>query len=136
MHRNLQFSEVVAWLIPVIGAIISVVHFQGFYYSYDTPKWFVFDVALSLYIFFSLKRHECWSFSYLGILFIFLLVLMLISLYRAPHTVAGVEFIVRFVLAGFGGYCLLKDYSKQRLVEITLNTVFFVSIGIFVGFYF
>ncbi len=117
------------YFILVTGLFISTLHFNVFYYSHDTPKWFVFDIATTLFVAYSLRNQKQIQFSYLGALVLTLIYLMVISLWWAPHKVAGVEFILRFTNAALVIYCLLKRYSQEKLLEIVLNTIFISALG-------
>jgi O-antigen ligase len=108
----------------VVGMLISTLHLDVFYYSHDTPKWFVFDIATSLYVIYSLKNKQQLQYSYLGALCVALIYLMVASLWIAAHKVAGLEFTLRFVNATLFAYCLFQNYSKDRLVELLLNAIF------------
>ena len=108
----------------IVGCLISTLHISAFYYSHDTPKWFVFDIFSSLYVFYALKNQRQVQLSYLGIGAIVLLGLMVLSACWAPHKSASAEFILRFINALLLSYCLLKQFSKHQLLELFLNTIF------------
>jgi len=112
------------YFLVLISVLISTLHFNWFYYSHDTPKWFIFDVGITLYVAYSLRKFREIQYSYIGIIVLALLYLMLISLWWAPHKVAGIEFIFRFMNSTLLVYCLLKNYSKERLTDLVLTVLF------------
>ena len=114
----------------ILAAItISTIHIDAFYYTHDTAKWFVIDVTMSSFIFFSLFRTNRLTIGYLGILVLVLLYWMSISLWWAPHKVAGIEFLLRFMNVCLFVYCLQKKYSKEDLTDLILWLVFLAALA-------
>ncbi len=132
-QRNPTIRRSLKWemlLFAVVGGLISTVHISIFYYSHDTPKWFVFDCFTSLYIFFFFfKKGRQLRLSWPGSLVCILLSLSLISLWWAPHTVAGLEFFLRFFNASLLAYCLISSWSKEALTKILSWTVFWSALS-------
>lgn len=116
--ENLRLPLVTAFL--VAGALISTLHFDAFYYSHDAPKWFLFDLFLSSYIFYSLLRKNRIYLSYFSLLCVALLLMMALCMVQAPHRYAGLEMLVRYGLAVGFGYCLLQDFSQKKLGQLLM----------------
>ncbi|MGI0117670.1 O-antigen ligase family protein [Zooshikella sp. RANM57] len=107
----------------IVGALISILHINVFYYSHDTPKWVVFDLFLSAYALFCMGGRRVLSFSYIGCFVLIILYFMLLSLVWSPHKVAGLEFILRFVLTFLFGYCLIVCESEKKLWHLLMILV-------------
>ena len=76
-----------------VGIAISTIHFNSFYYRHDVPKWMVFDIGVSIFIFYSVlkgKGDEL-KIGALGLVNVVLIVLMSFSLIWAPNIYAGFE---------------------------------------------
>jgi hypothetical protein len=112
----------------VIGCLISTLHINEFYYSHDTPKWFVYDIFSSLYIIYLLKYQRSIQLSYFGVTCITLLIYMLISTLWAPHKSASAEFVFRFINSLLLAYCLIKRFSQTQLLRLFLNTIFWSAL--------
>ncbi|WP_246125381.1 O-antigen ligase family protein [Exilibacterium tricleocarpae] len=116
-------------LFAIIGGLMSTVHFSGVYYSHDTPKWFIFDCFTSLYIFlFFFKKQRALKLSPLSGLVFTLVVLSVASLWWAPHTVAGLEFILRLFNASLLAYCLINSFSGRSLANLFITTAFWSAL--------
>lgn len=116
------------FFVVVAGILVSSLHLNVFYYSHDTPKWFVFDIATSLYVIYSLRTHRELRYGYAGLLSVALVYLMLASLWIASHKIAGLEFTLRFLNAILFSYCVLLNFSRDRLTEVLLETVFWSAL--------
>ncbi len=106
----------------VSAILIATLHVSQFYYSYDSVKWFVFDVCLSLFVFSKWPENSEFRISYLGCLFLILTTLMLSSLFYAPNLMMGVEFLFRFCLVFISGCILITLYSKRSLLNLLINS--------------
>ncbi|MBU2712204.1 O-antigen ligase family protein [Zooshikella harenae] len=124
VRKQLFFEYKNTIIFLIVGALISILHINVFYYSHDTPKWVVFDVFLSICSLFCLRRRHVLSFSYIGGLVLILLYFMLLSLVWSPHKVAGLELTLRFSLTFLFGYCLIIDVSASRLLRLLMIAVF------------
>lgn len=123
MDKNSPDLDFNIALLLLAGILICTIHLNQFYYSYDTIKWFVFDIALTILTVRLWPKSNTFSISYLGILFLLVLSSSLISLFYAPNLMMGIEFIMRFSLVFLSGYLLIHRYNKQQLLQILLNTV-------------
>jgi O-antigen ligase len=111
------------WLLVLAAVLISTVHLKQFYYSYDSIKWLVFDVILSILVIVNWPKKHDFNISYLGLLFLALIAYMLFSLLYAPNIMMGIEFMMRFLLVFVLGHMLINRYSKRELLEWTLLAV-------------
>ncbi len=120
------------------GALISCFHINLFYYSYDSPKWFIFEIttfALIIHFFFTSPKKKL-SFNFLGLTSLLLIYYMCISLIWAANKTAGIEFILHFINATLLIYVLLQKYDSARLISILLNTCFYSASAFCILFYF
>lgn len=115
-------------LLILAAILISTVHLKQFYYSYDTIKWFIFDFLLSVLVIINWPSKQQFRISYLGFLFISLIVYMLLSLLIAPNLMMGIEFIIRFFLVFVLGHMLINRYSKRNLFDWLLLSVVISSL--------
>ena len=122
-------------LFAFLGLLISVIHWDALYYAYDTPKWFVFDVGLSLFL---LKNRNCFQRIELGFLGLlcccFLLSAILLS-FKAAHTSMAVEFTYRYILVIATVYTLIGKYSSDTLFKLLQCTVMVSVVGFVLIFY-
>jgi len=128
-YKNNSMNSLSTSWIVIVGILISVLHLDLFYYSHDTPKWLIYDLATSLFIFFSLSHKNLIQYSVPGLLALMLIYLMIISLWWAPHKVAGLEFLFRFINGVLLIHFLLKKYDTAALTELFLNTVFYSAMA-------
>ncbi len=130
------------WNIPAMlimsGALISCFHINLFYYSYDTPKWFIFEITTFVLIthhFFTFPKKKL-SFNFLGLTSLILIYYMCISLIWAANKTAGIEFILHFINAALLIYVLLQKYDSNKLISILLNSCFYSALAFCILFYF
>lgn len=124
------------YLFIVSAILIATLHVSQFYYSYDSVKWFVFDVCLSLFVFSKWPENNEFRISYLGCLFLILTTLMLSSLFYAPNLMMGVEFLFRFCLVFISGCILITLYSKRSLLNLLINSSILSALAFSVLFVF
>ena len=107
------------------GVLISTLHISAFYYSYDAPKWAIYDIALSLSIFILAvkNRVSIVDISALGCINIAIIVVMLSSLYWAANPYAGIEWTLRYALAFLFITALLNSFSSRQLSTLCINIV-------------
>lgn len=120
---NLLRHDTNYWMLALAGMLISTLHFQIFYYAHDTPKWWVFDTLLSLYILRQARVFNTLVGGYFLILVAVLWLYMVASLWWAPHTMMGIEFIVRFSLVMVAGYAMVNGLAREQLLQYFLNIV-------------
>lgn len=118
-----KHSTITKWLLILAAVLISTVHLKQFYYSYDTIKWLIFDVVLSILVIINWPKKQCFNISYLGLLFFALIAYMLFSLSHAPNIMMSIEFIMRFFLVFVLGHMLISRYSKHEILEWTLLSI-------------
>ena len=129
---NLKYSQLIdmrSLLLLVSAILVSSLHLDIFYYSHDTPKWLIFDVATSLYIIYSLRSKALIQFSYAGAMILALSFLMLTSIWFAAHKIAGIEFTIRFINASLFAYCLLQNYTKDELTKLLIRLIFWSALA-------
>lgn len=118
----------IAWFV-LAGILISTLHLDLVYYSHDTPKWLVFDIFVSLYVFLTFRQFSNIGLSLLGVLCISLLVISGASLVFAPNLFAGIEQIVRFLLCISLIYALYKSHSHENLLRLLLWASFLSALA-------
>lgn len=123
MDKNPPFLDANRALILLAGMLICTIHINQFYYSYDTPKWFIFDVLLSLFIIRLWPKEQPLAISYLGTIALLTIFFSAFSLFYAPNLMMGIEFIMRFFLIFVSGYLLINKYNKYQILHLLLNTV-------------
>lgn len=122
------------WLLILAAVLISTVHLKQFYYSYDTIKWFVFDVFLSTIVILNWPRNQGFKVSFLGGLFLSSAAFMLLSLLYAPNVMMGIEFIMRFFLVFSLGHILISRYSKREILDWVLWSVVISALAFSIQF--
>lgn len=120
----------------ILGLLISTIHWDVFYYAYDTPKWFVFDLSLSLFVICNRKYLLLPRVNWFGaVCGAFFLSIFLLS-FKAAHTSMAVEFTYRYFLVISTIYVLNKKYSGEELVNILQIVVLLSAIAFVLVFYF
>ncbi len=133
LGREFRFDIV---LFTLLGLLISVIHWDAFYYAYDTPKWFVFDVVLSLFLLKNRSYFQRIELGWFGLLCCgFLLSVILLS-FKAAHTSMAIEFTYRYILTIATAYILLRKYSSDALLKLLQCTVIVSAAGFVLMFYF
>ena len=130
------------WNIPAMlvmsGVLISCFHINLFYYSYDTPKWFIFETvtfAIIISYFFRSPQKNI-SFNFIGLTALLLVYYMGISLLWAANKAVGIAFILHFINAILLIYVLIKTYDSKKMITILLNTCFYSALAFCILFYF
>ncbi len=131
--NRLSFSGYILIILSLSAALISTVHFSAFYYQYDQPKWFIFEVSFATVITFLLTQQAQITFGPIAILCIALMYLMFCSLFWASHPLAGVEFIVHCGLAFALVNFIVNAISTEKLplinnAVISIASLFFVMV--------
>lgn len=124
------------WLLIISGILISTLHINIFYYSYGAPKWFVFDLSLSIYLLLNAQHLKTITLSSIGILLASTLLYCVSSSFWAPNTGAALELCLRFLLVLFTGYALISKYEDQQLYRLLTNVTFFSATAFIILFYF
>lgn len=120
---------------PVLGVLISVVHLDVFYYAYDTPKWFIFDVALSLYVLCNSARLRTFDLSKTSILAIATLISTLLMSFKAVHISMAIEFTYRLLLTLLTVQVIALKHDRKSLIAIIEKTVFLSAVFFVAIFY-
>jgi len=125
------FSNGRQTLLIILGVIISTLHINLFYYSYDAPKWSAFDIGLSLFVFFSVLKSRTYEINLglLGIFNIVILALMAASLFWAVNPYAGIEWLVRYSMASLLIIVLVSNYNQEDIKNLVLKTVTFSALA-------
>ncbi|MCJ8313976.1 MAG: O-antigen ligase family protein [Saccharospirillaceae bacterium] len=135
-EKTFKKYQYISLLLVLAGILISCIHLNYFYYSYDTPKWFVFDIITSLSIIYYFHNKQKILFSYLGLLILVFSYYMLISIIWAPNKMASVEFSLRFINAVLFIYLLAKQFNKKQLEVTFLKMCFWSALCFSLLFYF
>lgn len=120
---------------PILGVLISVVHLDVFYYAYDTPKWFIFDLALSLYALCNSARLRSFTLSKTSILAIATLISTLLMSFKAVHISMAIEFTYRLLLTLLTIQIISLKHDRKSLIAIIEKTVFISALSFVVTFY-
>ncbi|WP_046007228.1 O-antigen ligase family protein [Pseudoalteromonas rubra] len=115
-------------------ALITVVRWQAVYYSHDTPKFFLLEIGLSLFVLYQLKARN-WQLTLPACLFISASAYACVTLLWAPNMFAGVSFIIWLALTGLTLMALLQQFSARQITHLLLNASA-VSAGAFCLTYF
>ena len=107
----------------LIGALISTIHIDLFYYAFDTPKWYLFDISLAGYIFINRFYLRTVNLSFLGLLTSAFILSSILLSFIAPHIGMAVEFVYRLILSACSIYLLNQKYSGKQLHNLLLITV-------------
>ncbi|WP_422381160.1 O-antigen ligase family protein [Marinicellulosiphila megalodicopiae] len=118
------------------GILISCIHLNVFYYSYDTPKWLIFDLVTSFCIIYFFKNKQTIIFSYFGVVVLLFIYYMLASIIWAANKTAAIELSLRFINAVLFIYFLINHFDKDKLQTIFLNTCFLSALAFSILFYF
>jgi len=118
------------WLtaLPLLFAVASVLHFDVFYYSHDTPKWLLIDTVLALFVFCKLKWRIL-SLGWIGIVTSTFVYLMLASVLWAPNIYMSLEFCLRFTLFLLVLITLQQNYSSKQIVNLLMNSCFVSAVA-------
>lgn len=100
-----------------IMPLVSVLHWDAFYYSHDVLKWLVIDITLSFFIYFNRHRFSFyWTLS--SSLYLASGYLMVASLLWSDHSYASIEFIARFFIWGTALIILVTSYTRKELLNL------------------
>lgn len=110
-------------LLVVAGLLISTVHLPAFYYAYDTPKWFIYDVILSLYTFLNRKLLVTIKGGWLLILTLLCCISVFMSDFIAANTGAALEFTIHFLLALTTIRIILEKHTRTESLSLLSITV-------------
>lgn len=107
----------------LVGVVVSTIHFNSFYYRHDVPKWMVFDIGVSVFIFYSVLKgkFDDLNIGVLGLVNIIIILLMAFSLIWAPNTYVGFEWVVRYILASLLVVCLSNNFSYTEIKLLFLR---------------
>ncbi|KZN29866.1 hypothetical protein [Pseudoalteromonas luteoviolacea] len=111
----------------LFSCAIAVISYDVFLDRFNTPKWFIFDlfivVIISLAIF---KKVEVKA-NALSVSFLLLSCYMLISSIWSPNFFEAILFTVRFVAFGFSIYLISVTFSKDDVLKMLVDGVFYAS---------
>lgn len=122
-------------LLILAGVLISTLHLDLFYYAYDTPKWFAFDILLGLFIFLNHSHIKSIGLSPFSIIVFISLIYTCLMSFVAPHVGMALEFSYRYLLVISSIYILSTKYSSKELLSIISTSVFFSSLAFILLFY-
>ncbi len=120
------------WLvfIPIALALLSNLHWSGFYYSHDVPKWLFIDLLLSVFVF-AHRERVGFVRAYISTVFLLTVYWIAITLLWASHVYAGLEFLFRFALFGVAFSLLISCYTSDQRCKLLLHSSV-VSASLFV----
>ncbi|WP_155250727.1 O-antigen ligase family protein [Pseudoalteromonas luteoviolacea] len=124
----LSKSAVLKMLVVIFSCVISVVNFGGFYYQYNYPKWVVFDSFCILLVIYAIRSLPSIKLNVIGFAIGFLALYMLITLAWAPNIFESALFICRFLAFTLSIYILISSFSKEKLLSVMTDSVFYASI--------
>ncbi|MGF1718450.1 O-antigen ligase family protein [Vibrio kyushuensis] len=134
---NIDYSQPTncTWLrvFPLVLAVTSSLHWSGFYYSHDVPKWLVIDILLCTFIF-TQRRYLSIDQSLVSLLFISVGYLMVSSIFWASHQYASIEFVLRFVLFGLSFSILNRAYTHAQRITLLIHSSVASSIVFSIAF--
>lgn len=133
---NLLKKQAPLILLCFAGLLISTVHVKNFYYSYDTPKWLIFDLScIAMVVLFFIKEKLIKiRIGIVGAINGILISLMLFSLIWAPNKTVGLAFIFRFTFAALLIYTLSQKVPKDTLASWACCCISISASGFLIAF--
>lgn len=133
MSKSPDKKALILFSIP--GILISVFHVDFFYYSYDTPKWFFFDLSLCIYLFINRAEIRYIRINWFTLLNSILLLSFLVLSFKSTHTTMAIEFTYRYLLISLTVYCLSTKYNAHQLISLLTKIVLISAIFFVIDFY-
>ncbi|CCN36083.1 putative Lipid A core-O-antigen ligase and related enzyme [Vibrio nigripulchritudo SO65] len=121
--KQFTYRDSGIWLVllPITIAVTTCVHWNGYFYSHDVPKWLFIDVLLSMFVLSNLRKLAC-KLSYISFLFGATAYWIVASFVWSSHVYAGIEFLFRFVLFGLSFSLLVTIYNREQRKNLLLSS--------------
>ncbi|WP_054112527.1 O-antigen ligase family protein [Marinagarivorans algicola] len=131
--KSLCFTK--PWLLYwcFFSALVSTVHHSQLYYQHDAPKWWLLDVALSIFVTVRIVTERANITLHIkGCLCLSVLILCGLSVFWAPNFGAAIELFLRYSVLAVALYFLIKDIQLESYSDLPFWVAFTSSCSFFV----